>query len=480
MERTNGGVFLIGVLFLLLVMSSCIPTANTGPEPVLIAATVTTTVRTELPQPSPTATNTPVMATELPPTDLPPAVLLPTILPTATATAEPSAADLDNTLLLYSTLVLGEGTPTPINPGNLYYAFRTLPGLPFIDPAVFDTFYGEQARMSEGGIGMFLDEFRPQVSPDSRYVLLPGLTNFPEYGIEGTGTWLLDLVAGTARQLFPDGVLTTWNPTSDAIAYVQEDTLYTLGVTEDALPQPLFQHPSLWRLYAKWSPDGEVIAVVTTADDPAAQEYWVYQHTYWLVPADGRPAQELATREAYAVEYSSREMSWSADGQYLLMRNEVFDRAGHVLSPDYKGIVSWLGDESRLLFSSDGLSIISITGEELARISDASLGSQTTIWAMSPDGQQLAYTLPQNEDGIPVSLYDLAGGESHTIGVVPSAVYVQILRWSSEGNLLFAGAYGQNGRQAIWSLDPTADEPAELVLDSAELIEVVRDQGARN
>ena len=51
---------------------------------------------------------------------------------------------------------------------------------------------------------MFFADFRPQLSPDGRYVVIPGLHSYPEYGVAGPGLWLLDLVAGVARQLLPD------------------------------------------------------------------------------------------------------------------------------------------------------------------------------------------------------------------------------------------------------------------------------------
>ncbi len=94
-------------------------------------------------------------------------------------------------------------------------------------------------------------------------LLVPGLASYPEHGVEGTGTWRVDLTAKTARRLLPGGVSATWNPAGDAITYADGDTLFTLSTAEGATPEPIFQHPDLWDIYAKWSPDGQWIAAVT-------------------------------------------------------------------------------------------------------------------------------------------------------------------------------------------------------------------------
>ncbi len=85
-----------------------------------------------------------------------------------------------------------------------FYGLRTLPTLPFLDPAVFDAIYGKSEMMGE--ISMFFFDFRPRLSPDGRYVLVSGLASYPKYGVEGTGTWI-DLADGARR---PDGVIAKW------------------------------------------------------------------------------------------------------------------------------------------------------------------------------------------------------------------------------------------------------------------------------
>lgn len=387
-------------------------------------------------------------------------------LPSDAGLIEAPIGSLDNTLILYATKAEVETTP---GHSSTYYAFRTLPSLPYLDPTMFDTFYGESAQMES--IGMFLDELHPQLSPNEQYLLIPGLASYPEYGVEGTGTWLLDLEAGAARKLLPDGVIATWNSTSDAIAYVAGDTLYTLPIEENAKPTPLFQNSGLWPLYAKWSPDGRWIATVTGVQrqitEPDQADLIL---TYWLIPVNADPPLELTVQEDLAMEYSSAEMSWSPDGQFLLMRNKVFDLQGKLLSPDYSGRVRWLPDAPSLLAdSSEGLRILAIAGDEIAHIS----ATPASVWSFSRDGRRLAFDLPATDDGIPLAIYDLESGETQIAGSVPSAVRINSLRWSADDGLLITEVEHGEGRFDIWTLPAAANSTAERLIENAVLIDAV-------
>jgi Tol biopolymer transport system component len=390
---------------------------------------------------------------ELTPTT-PVVVPSPGMTPTASSTvvqglSEPS---IDSTLVLYTTTVYLE---------KEYWAFKTWPPLPFLDSAVFDTLYGE--RQYAADMSMFFMDFAPKLSPDGRYVLVPGLASHPEAAIEGTGTWLIDLELGEVRQLLPDGVIATWSPTSDAIAYVKDDTLYELGIAEGAVPTPLFQDARLWSIYAHWSPDGRWIAALTSGQETTNG----VMGTYWLVPPNGGAARELMTHEVWAIDYSAGSMSWSPDGQYLLIHNRVFDLAGRRLSPDaeYAGRVSWLPNDSRLLMqTADGLSIVTIAGEEMARVSDTGAGA----WAFSRDGRRLAY-IQDGEAGAQIlAVYDLEMGTSQTIGPGAGAP----LRWSAEDSHLLMSVYRDNRVQIVSrSAEPDSDE--EILVDEGLLIEVM-------
>lgn len=428
------------------------PTAvSTASETVAAALSSTAPIHEEqaapTPRQTPTAMSTPTISE-----------VASTPSPTMSSSSAPNVLNLglDSSLVLYT---------TDVNMDKGYRAFKTWPTLTFLDPTVFDTLYGE--RQYADDMSLFFMDFTPKLSPDGRYVLIPGLASYPEGAIEGTGTWLIDLELGEARQLLPDGKFATWSPISDAITYVEGDTLYTLSIAEGAEPQPIFQHPDLWTQYAHWSPDGQWIAALTSSLEGTDEYETGFAATYWLVPPDGGPARELTTQEAGAIEYCSCDMSWSPDGQYLLVRNRVFDLAGQRLSPDadYAGRVSWLSYDSQLLMNTaEGLSIITIAGEEVDRISDTSVGA----WAFSHDGRRLAYTQGREEGPRGLAVYDLDEGESQTIRPVAGAP----LRWSADDSYLLMSVYRDN-RVQIVAISVESNSEEEVFVDEGLLIEVV-------
>ena len=445
-------LYALSMVLLVLALAGC------ASPPVTTEQTRSSTVMpTEAATHRPTATNRPAPTERV----ATPAATNTVAAPPATATPKPIAGNL----ILYASAVDLSVASAPNGRMGRYYAFRTLPALPFLDPVFFDAFYGMTENMDP--IGLFLLDFRPRLSPDGRSVLLSGLTSYPDAGREGTGTWLIDLDEGVARRLLTDGKIASWNPASDAIAYGEGDALYTLSTAEGAEPQRLFQYPDLWPQYAHWSPDGQWIAALTSTESTAYDTG--YAATYWLVPAAGGPARELTTQAAGAIEYVSTDVSWSPDGQFLLARNRVFDLAGNLLSPDYPGRVDWLPDKSTLLSNrKDGLRILTIAGEEIARISE---GYFNEVWAFSRDGRQLAYALPRDEAGMAVAVYDLDSGENRVIGVVPGALNLDLLGWSADNTHLIAGIFMETGHE-IWTLAAEPGGAIERLLEDAELIEV--------
>lgn len=396
--------------------------------------------------PEPTATHIPVT---------------PTPFLTATPRPTPVITGLDGTLILYTT-VIAIPTTDPAAPWEPHHAFRAWPALPFVDPGIFDALYGKREGMED--FSMFFDEFRAKPSPDGRYVLVPGLSDYPEYGfLGGTGTWLLDLQAGEARQLLPDGVVATWSPSSDAITYVADDTLYTLSVAQGAEPQPLFQGEGLW--WAYWSPDGRSIAtLISTHPEPTEPYDPKYAVTLLLVPVNGDPVRQLAVQEVFGMEYSSSQMAWSPDGQYLLVLNKVYDLEGNLLSPDYSGGASWLPNDARLLINGgEGLRIVTIAGDEVAHISDTFAGE----WAFSHDGRRLAYTQGERNAQV-TAVYDLERDESQ---IVYSGSGWP-LRWSADDGQLLMGVH-RDDRSQIIAVRAEPGGAEQVVVESAELIEVV-------
>lgn len=454
-----------GLVLILLALAGCASSAAITSAPT--ATVIPTAIIDAL-----TATALPATTTPAPPTATPPAPT-PTDTATPTATSSPPPptatatlpAPIANTLLLYTT-----ATTDPV--GQAFWAFRTLPPLPQLDPAGFDTLYGPRDSLSD--FSMLFADLSPQLSPDGQTLLVPGLAGYAEQGIEGTGTWLVDRATGATRQLLPRGVSATWSPASDAITYVEGTTLYTLSTAAGATPQPLFDDPNLWNLYAKWSPDGQWIAAVSGIQHwPAEETEPTLTFTYWLVPAGGGPARELAQLGTQVGGYNAGEVSWSPDGQYLLAHNHVYDLAGNQLLPEGIGGLAWLPDRSQLLhWSAEPMSIITVNGEEVDLVEQSAVHS-TLNWAFSGDDRRLAFSQLPTDDGTPLAIYDLASGETQVVGVIPDARYVYPLRWSADDAVLIAGANHGEGRYDIWTLPAAPNSTAERLMADAVLIDAV-------
>lgn len=431
------------------------PSATGSVEPAVITSDLATS-----PIPIPTITVSAVRATNTP-------------IPSPTVIA-PEIVGLDDTLIFYTTLVdmrTSPNRPPGVSTLDDYYAFKTWPPLPFVDPVIFDRLYGEREMIEP--IGMFFLNFRLRPSPDGRYMLVPGLSHNSNNDPEIAGTWLLDLEVGEARKLLPDGVIATWNPAGDAITYVSEGALYTLDIATGSEPKSLFEDEGLWELYAYWSPDGRWIAVLTSVNpeliDPENPKYAA---AYWIVPANGDQARTLTVQETFAIEYTTSDISWSPDGHYLLVRNKVFDLEGNLLSPDYPGGVSWLPNNSDLLVNSrEELQIMTIAGEKIAHIADI---EYPVTWAWSRDGRRFAYSLGRGASGtdVEVVVYDVERGENQVIGTIPKVNSVGLLRWSADDSHLIIGL-DRGNQDEIWVVAAQSGSMAELILENALLIEVV-------
>ena len=207
--------------------------------------------------------------------------------------------------------------------------------------------------------------------------------------------------------------------------------------------------------------------------EPTGEAQTTLTFTYWLVPAGGGPARELAQRETGAGGYSAEGVSWSPDGQYLLAHNLVYDLAGNQLLPSDVGWLEWLPDQPQLLNRADeGLRVITVTGEEI-EVAEQSAYHSAISYAFSRDGRRLAFSLPAADNDIPLAISDLASGATQIVGVIPDALYVYDLRWSADDTALIAGADHGQGRYDIWTLPAAPNSTAERLIADAVLIDAV-------
>jgi Tol biopolymer transport system component len=370
--------------------------------------------------------------------------------------------------------------PTQLPPGNLllyserqsvgnelYWALRALPAVPPFDQPMFGTFYGPNAQLPDGP-GLYFNNFAPQPSPDGRYLALPGTGGYDNpSGDLGVGFWLADLASGQLHQLWPQARPFTWSPDSQAITFADDGVLYTLDVTDGtAVPTPLFTHPNLVDLWVRWSPDGRWIAVITL--EPAGVDETGYpQQTevLWLAPTNGEPAFELTRRPFLSIEHIASEIQWSPDSQYLLLHQEVINLAGEPVWSETQGWATWQPGQNQILVNrSEGMHLMTVTGEEIYRISQTYLNN----WAISHNGQRLAYVLPDEAGNI--FIFDLETGEQHLGGRL-ARDKVGDLRWTADDAYLVIS--GEQYLTSFWLLAAQPGGTLQPLAANGVLVDVV-------
>ncbi|MFO7684364.1 MAG: hypothetical protein R6X34_30405 [Chloroflexota bacterium] len=407
--------------------------------------------------PATTITSEPTQ-TPVPPTS-PPAMLTPS--------PQAASADLlfdisqDATLILY----------TEMQDGN--WALKAYPDSLAFTETVFDTFYGSVACMED--VRQYTSfNFEPQLSPNGRYLLLPGVGGYSGPGsgapadAENVGLWFVNLQTEAVRQLLPRAKAFTWSPSGDQITYVDGDTLYTLSMAEGAKPRPLFSHPDLWDLYAHWSPDGSTIATITTALGKRDEnDYSEITDTYWLVDANNGEATAIATRPGFAIEHMAEEMSWSPTGRYLMVRNLVVREANG--EEDIITSVDWmthhgLGDDQIAYSHNSTVYLHDLrSGERRALAQVPSHEFHGQHFRVSPNGEHLAYADLDNR----LWVKDVSSGEQQTIGwEVSDLGWGSGLAWRDDGQQLLFTTHNRTtlpDQQELWLWDTVSGETHLLV-----------------
>ncbi len=362
--------------------------------------------------------------------------------------AEPSA----ETLLLYTAVT------TPTN--TTYWGLSSWPASPPFTEELFATFYGRTAHAED--MRRYFFNFRPQLSPDGRYLILPGVSGYGRPPQDkNVGLWLVDLVDGHLRRLLPRPVIADWSPDGRQIAYAQDGALYTRALDEAAAPQPIFTHPDLSPIFVDWSPDGRQLAAMTISQDETGPS-----GTVWLVPADGVAPQQLPAAIPLSFEPVRSQLAWSPDGRYLLAANTVLDSSGNVTAEYVAGQITWLPEENRLLVVDGGRMWLADTaGRETAVISE----QRPSAWAFSPDGRQLAWAQKVEESGqIAIYFTDLSTLETQFAGMAPTRGFFQ-MRWGPDGRL-YLDDWAQN---RIWAMEARLRSTAQLAVEDAALVAII-------
>jgi len=332
-------------------------------------------------------------------------------------------------------------------PGSvIFYAqgggLRSLPHQALSDRPEMETVYA--ALASSEGATNYLRLNALDASPDGRWLAVHDpLPSGPQVRLPGT-TWLVDLAAGTLRNLGSPSAAVSWSPDGRALTYARQDTVYVLDLAGNEEPVAIWRQPGKRLFAARWSPTGEWIAVVGT--DATYSEESMLEH--WVVSPDGKTVAELGAIPLLHTEWAAREVEWAPDGA-------LFSTLGGTLVKLDGETVSFWEHRERPEDLPDPLPLR--LAEELA-LYDV-VGGSRSVRASSHDGRRLAYGN--------VYVYDRAAGTHTRVGTIDDG-RVNEIRWSADDGTLIVGVtrWQEAGLWgAIYALPPQPGSVPELLVE---------------
>jgi len=318
------------------------------------------------------------------------------------------------------------------------------------------------------------------LSPDGRQVA------FVASGPKGRSLWVRSVDAFDARELTgtEDAAAPFWSPNSDAVAFVADGKLKTVGLA-GGVPQELatgLTFTSQGAMPGNWNSDGMLA---------------YYRSTMWVVSSQGGESRPLTTRNAVALDENHYGLVFLPDGRHFLMLvrggvelrleivvGEVGSSARITLLRDVTSAQYAPGRNGRpshVLFVRDGKLMarpfdektLQLTGSEamLAQDVAVSLGGGLADFSVSTSGvvaYRLAASGPQKEmawydrSGTVVgALGDRRGNPRNNIRISPTGKRVAFTRqgattpevWIGDVATGYIQRLTANGRSPVWSAD---------------------------
>lgn len=211
-----------------------------------------------------------------------------------------------------------------------------------------------------------------------------------------------------------------------------------------------------------WSPDGRELLYVSRRTGTA---------DLWVIPIDGKPARQL-TRDVR----NDFDGSWSSDGKWVAFISERGRQTDVWVVPAAGGLERRITDTpaqeytpARWRPGTHELSFVAENVQSSVWAMDLASGTERRLtpdsirvgsFFVSPDGQQVAYTIVRGGGIHDLLVMPLAGGASRVL--LAGGGTVSQSRWSPDGSkIVFESDRG--GTNDIWVIDVSGGAPRQLV-----------------
>lgn len=315
----------------------------------------------------------------------------------------------------------------------------------------------------------------PRISPDGEWLALGG-----RWG----GSALIH-VADRAEMGIGRGRafrLPVWSPDSQSLAYLgQDNQLCFYGLSDEQAICPFQAENDL--LVAKWSPNGEYVAVVVLETSVSTEcclaQVWLFN----TLTEEAEIVDNLAVTLEPVVE---RLLKWLPNSGGLLIHSEtnrlpdalylLEDQATHQFTEPVRDVAP----NGRFLLYESG-KIGNINGDvffDLPTVESSACPREERpirSWVWSADGEQIAYTLrcPASDEGENwLIIVEAATGDKQWEINLPTNLSLN--SWTPDNSSLLLNEYSPLPEEwAIWQISSDGQNPPEKILSQAILLSYV-------
>lgn len=320
-----------------------------------------------------------------------------------------------------------------------------------------------------------LQTLHPHVSPDGMWLALGG-----KWG----GSAFLNIANGSETGIGRGRAMrvSTWSPDSQRVAYLgHNNQLCFYRLADEATNCPFKAENEL--LVAKWSPNGEYVAVVVL-ETAVSTECCLAQ--VWLFNTLTEEAEIVGNLTVTLEPVVERLLRWLPNSGGLLIHSEtnrlpdalysLEDQAAHLFTEPVRDVAP----NGRFLLYESG-KIGNINGDvffDLPTVESSACPREERpirSWVWSADGEQIAYTLrcPASDEGENwLIIVEAATGDKQWEINLPTNLSLN--SWTPDNSSLLLNEYSPLPEEwAIWQISSDGQNPPEKILSQAILLSYV-------